>query len=102
MINSRVGPLLLFLLLLQILQDASVAEVVDVATEIHQLGVDVGGHTTVGGRGKVVATGHHAGTAGWGAFDTPLHQGTKSARKHTHRLKNTEMNHFNETTYNKQ
>lgn len=76
MIISWVGPLLLSLL--QIFQDASIAEVVDVAAEIYQLGVNIRGHTTVGGGGKVVAAGHYAGTAGWGAFNTPLHQGTKS------------------------
>lgn len=70
--------------LLQVLQDASVAEVVDVPAEVHQLGVDVRGHTAVGGRGEVGAAGHHAGAARWGAFGTPLHQGTKSTQKHTH------------------
>ena len=69
--------------LLQVLQDASVAEVVDVPAEIHQLGVDVRGHTAVGGRGEVGAAGHHDGAARWGAFGTPLHQGTKSTQKHT-------------------
>lgn len=64
--------------LLQVLQDASVAEVVDVPAEVHQLGVDVRGHTAVGGGGEVGAAGHHAGAAGRGALGTPLHQGTKS------------------------
>lgn len=68
--------------LLQVLQDASIAEVVDVPAEIHQLGIDVCGHTAVGRGGEVGAAGHHAGTARWGAFGTPLHQGTKST--HTH------------------
>lgn len=70
--------------LLQVLQDASVAEVIDVPAEIHQLGVDVCGHAAVGRRGEVRATGHHAGDARWGAFSPPLHQGTKSTRVHTH------------------
>lgn len=70
-------------LLLQVLQDASVAEVVDVPAEIHQLGVDICGHTAVGRGGEVRAAGHHAGAARWGTFGTPLHQGTKST--HTHR-----------------
>lgn len=65
--------------LLQVLQDASEAEVVDVPAEVHQLGVDVRGHTAVGGGGEVGAAGHHGGAAGGGgAFGTPLHQGTKS------------------------
>ena len=66
--------------LLQVLQDASVAEVVDVPAEIHQLGVNVCGHTAVGGGGKVRAAGHHAGAARWGTFGTPLHQGTISSK----------------------
>ena len=69
--------------LLQVLQDASVAEVVDVPAEIHQLRVDVGGHTAVGRGGEVGAAGHHAGAARWGAFGTPLHQGTISTQTHT-------------------
>lgn len=76
MINSREPHP--FSPLLQVLQDASVAEVVDVPAEIHQLGVDVCGHTAVGRGGKVGAAGHHAGAARWGTFGTPLHQGTKS------------------------
>lgn len=67
--------------LLQVLQDASVSEVVDVPAEVHQLGVDVHGHAAVGGRGEVGPEGHHAGPARWGAFSTPLHQGTKSANE---------------------
>lgn len=66
--------------LLQVLQDAAVAEVVDVAAEVHQLGVDVGGHAAVEGGGEVRATGHHAGAARRGALGPPLHQGTKSER----------------------
>lgn len=64
--------------LLQVLQDASVAEVVDVAAQVHQLGVDVGGHAAVGGGGKVWAAGHRAGAPWWGALGPPLHQGTIS------------------------
>lgn len=66
--------------LLQILQDATVTKIVDVPAEIHQLGVDVCGHTAVGRRGKVGAAGHHTGTARRGTFSTPLHQGTKSRK----------------------
>lgn len=73
--------------LLQVLQDASEAEVVDVPAKIHQLGVDVCGHTAVGRGGEVRAAGHHAGAARWGAFSTPLHQGTKSTNTHTQRGK---------------
>lgn len=75
-------------LLLQVLQDASVAEVVDVPAEIHQLGVDICGHTAVGRGGEVRAAGHHAGAARWGTFGTPLHQGTKSTHTHTEGGKN--------------
>lgn len=64
--------------LLQVLQDASVAVVVDVATQVHQLGVDVGGHAAVGGGGEIREAGHHAGASWWGAFSTALHQGTIS------------------------
>ncbi|TNN40158.1 hypothetical protein EYF80_049667 [Liparis tanakae] len=63
--------------------DASEAEVVDVPAEVHQLGVDVRGHTAVGGGGEVGAAGHHGGAAGGGgAFGTPLHQGTKSVGRY--------------------
>lgn len=55
--------------------------------EIHQLGVDVCGHTAVGRRGKVGAAGHHAGTARRGTFSTPLHQGTKSRKGEENSLK---------------
>lgn len=48
------------------------------AAQVHQLGVDVGGHAAVGGGGEVGAAGHHAGAPGWGALSTPLHQGTIS------------------------
>lgn len=71
------------LLLLQVLQDASVAEVVDMPAEIHQLGVDICGHTAVGRGCEVGAAGHHAGAARWGALGSPLHQGTKSTQTHT-------------------
>lgn len=64
--------------LLQIFQDASVTEIVDVPAEVHQVGVDVRGHTAVGGGGEVRPEGHHAGPATWGAFGMPLYQGTKS------------------------
>lgn len=73
--------------LLQILQDATVTKIVDVPAEIHQLRVDVCGHTAVGRRGKVGAAGHHAGTARRGTFSTPLHQGTKSRKGEENVLK---------------
>lgn len=81
--------------LLQVLQDASVAEVVDMPAEVHQLGVNVCGHTSVGGGGEVGAAGHHAGAASWGSFSTPLHQGTKSViRKHLLSNQTTELNSY--------
>lgn len=67
--------------LLQVLQDAAVAEVVDVAAEVDQLGVDVCGHAAVERRGEVGATGNHAGAARRGMFGPPLHQGTKSKQE---------------------
>lgn len=70
--------------LLQVLQDASVAEVVDVPAEVYQLRVNVGGHAAVGGRGEVGAAGHHAGATGWGTLGPPLHQGTISVHTNTH------------------
>lgn len=76
MINPK-GAMALYPLL-QILQDAAVTKIVDMPAEIHQLGVDVCGHTPVGGGGKVGAAGHHAGTARRGTFGSPFHQGTKS------------------------
>ena len=38
---------------LQVLENASVAEVVDVSAEVHHLWVDVGGQAAVGGGGTV-------------------------------------------------
>lgn len=67
--------------LLQIFQDASVTEVVDVPAEVHQVGVDVCGHTAVGGGHEVRAEGHHASPTRWSAFGTPLYQGTKSVEE---------------------
>lgn len=77
--------------LLQVLQDASISEVVDVPAEIHQLGVDVCGHTAVGRGGEVRAAGHHAGAARWSAFSAPLHKGTKSAHTDRRERKNQKV-----------
>lgn len=66
--------------LLQVLQEASVAEVVDVSTEQNQVWVDVIGHTVVGGHG-VAKNGRHneGGGAVADALLAALYQGTKSA-----------------------
>lgn len=66
-------------MLLQVLQEASVAEVVDVSTEEHHLWVDVIGHTAVGGHGVVNDGWHHEG-GGTVAHTLPpaFYQGTKS------------------------
>lgn len=69
--------------LLQVLKQASVAEVVDVSTEKHQLRVDVIGHTVVGGH---CAANNRRHNEGGGivvhSIPTAFHQGTKSGRKH--------------------
>lgn len=67
--------------LLQVLQKASVAEVINVSTEEHQLGVDVVGHTVVvEGRGVAVGRRHHqGGHAVTHALPTAPRQGTKPA-----------------------
>lgn len=68
--------------LLQVLKEASVAEVVDVATEKHQLRLDVFGHTVVSGH-RVANNGWH--NQGGGSVAHPLptafYQGTKSGGK---------------------
>lgn len=65
--------------LLQVLEEASVAEVVDVSTEEDQFGVDVIGHTVVGGH-CVAYNGWHNEGGGTveHAVPTASHQGTKS------------------------
>lgn len=65
--------------LLQVLEDAPIAEIIDVTAEVHQLRVDVSGHTAVGRGGTVQLAGHHTGTARREALSPPFHQGTKSA-----------------------
>lgn len=67
-------------MLLQVLEEASVAEVIDVSTEKHQLWVDVIGHTVVGGHGVANNRWHHegGGTVMY-AIPTAFYQGTKSA-----------------------
>lgn len=65
--------------LLQVLEEASVAEVVDVSTEKHQFGVDVIGHTVVGGHCVAYSGWHNEGGGTVEhAVPTASHQGTKS------------------------
>lgn len=45
--------------LLQVLQYAAITEVVDVATQVNQLGVNIIGHKSVRGDGTVGGAGHH-------------------------------------------
>ena len=68
--------------LLQVLEEASVAEVIDVSTEKHQLWVDVIGHTVVGGHGVANNGWHHkrGGTVKY-ALPTAFYQGTKSGNR---------------------
>lgn len=68
-------------MLLQVLEEASVSEVVDVSTEEHHLWVDVIGHTAVGGHGVVSDGWHHEGS-GAVAYTLPsaFYQGTKSEK----------------------
>lgn len=68
-------------MLLQVLEEASVAEVIDVSTEKHQLWVNVIGHTVVGGHGIVNNGWHHegGGTVAY-AVPTAFYQGTKSGQ----------------------
>lgn len=69
-------------ILLQVLEEASVAEVVDVSTEKHQLWVSVIGHTVVGGHGISNNRGHYkGGGAVADAFSTAFYQGTKSGQE---------------------
>lgn len=90
--------------LLQVLQEASVAEVVDVSTEQNQLWVDVIGHTVVGGHG-VAKNGRHneGGGAVADALPAALYQGTKSAhnkhRKVSVHCKNTKCYVFLSSFY---
>lgn len=65
--------------LLQVLEEASVAEVVDVSTEEDQFWVDVVGHTVVAGHGAAYSGWHdEGGGAVEHAVLTASHQGTKS------------------------
>lgn len=68
-------------MLLQVLEEASVAEVVDVSTEKHQFRVDVIGHTVVGGHCVAYSGWHNegGGTVEY-AVPTAFYQGTKSER----------------------
>lgn len=68
-------------MLLHVLEEASVAEVVDVSTEIHQLWVDVIGHTVVGGHGVADDGWHHEGGGAVAhTLPTAFYQGTKSGQ----------------------
>lgn len=68
-------------MLLQVLEEAAVAEVIDVSTEIHQLWVDVIGHTVVGGHGVADNGWHHEGGSTVAhALPMAFYQGTKSVR----------------------
>lgn len=66
-------------MLLQVLEEASVAEVIDMSTEKHQLRVDIIGHTVVGGH-CVANNGWHneGGDAVAYTVPTAFNQGTKS------------------------
>lgn len=69
-------------MLLQVLEQASVAEVIDVSTEKHQFWVDVIGHTVVGGHGIADDGGHHkGGSAVAHALPAAFNQGTKSGQR---------------------
>lgn len=65
--------------LLQVFEEASVAEVVDVAAEKHQLRVHVVRHAAVCGRGVADGRRHHEGGGAVAhALPASLYQGTKS------------------------
>lgn len=69
-------------MLLQVLEEASIAEVVDVSTEKHQLWVDVVGHTVVGGHGVANNGWHHeGGSTVVYTLPTAFYQGTKSGQR---------------------
>ena len=71
-------------LLLQVFEEASVAEVVDVSTDEHQVRVYVVGHTAVGWHGVVEGgRDHQGGGVGAETLFTALHQGTKSDHTQT-------------------
>ena len=73
-------------MLLQVFEQATVAEVVDVSAEEHQLWVDVIGHTVVGGHGVASNGWHHegGGTVVY-TFPTAFYQGTKSGHGTDHK-----------------
>lgn len=82
-------------ILLQVLEETSEAEVVDVSTEKHQLWVDVLGHTVVGGHGAANNGWHHQG-GGTVAHTLPMafYQGTKSGKSQKQDIK---LNHLQKT-----
>lgn len=84
-------------MLLQVLEEASVAKVVDVSTEKHQLRVGVVGHTVVGGRGVADNGWHHEG-GGVVAYALPMafNQGTKSGQSTNagHQARSSRGKHF--------
>jgi len=68
-------------MLLQVLEEAPEAKVIDVSTETHQLWVDVIGHTVVGGHGVDDAGRHHEGGGAVAhALAMAFYQGTKSGQ----------------------
>lgn len=70
--------------LLQVFQQTAVAEVVNVAADEHQVGVDVVGHATMSW--NYIAGRRDQGATSGKALLTTLHQGTKSETfKITHR-----------------
>lgn len=75
-------------MLLQILEKASEAEVVDVSTEKHQLWVNVIGHTVVGGH-RAANNGWHnkGGGAATHTIPTAFYQGTKSGENRKSSIK---------------
>lgn len=79
-------------MLLQVLEEASVAEVIDVSTEKHQLWVNVIGHTVVGGHGVANNGWHHEGGSTVAhAFPTAFYQGTKSGNG---KIRDIKLNHL--------
>lgn len=73
----------LLLPLLQVLQKAAIAEVVNMATDEHQVRVDVSGHAAMSWNGVVASRRDQGGTFG-ATLLTTLHQGTESEATRTH------------------
>lgn len=64
--------------LLQILEQAAIAEVIDVSTKEDQLGVHVWGHTVVGGQAMLQSRWHQWGSTAAEPLTLLLHQGTET------------------------